>query len=235
LRVVAALLVATALVPSTATADGITPPSLQRGATLAAIQVAAQARSRPGGGRKIWKAGPATSWSGQPQVLLVLGSARHRNRDWLHVLLPNRPNHSTGWIPRDNARLLSTHYWVVVDKHERTVAVYRRGLLVRRFAAVIGRPTTPTPDGLAAIYESDPQPDPAAFLGPWVLPLTVFSYVLTDYGGGPGRVAIHGRAGTSLEDPLGSARSHGCIRVDNDAIEWLAATISRGTPVEITG
>jgi lipoprotein-anchoring transpeptidase ErfK/SrfK len=39
--------------------------------------------------------------------------------------------------------------------------------------------------------------------------------VLDDYGGGPGRVAIHGRAGASLLDPLGTARSHGCIRIDN--------------------
>jgi lipoprotein-anchoring transpeptidase ErfK/SrfK len=42
------------------------------------------------------------------------------------------------------------------------------------------------------------------------------------FGGGPGRVAIHGRDGTSLLDPLGSARSHGCIRIDNGPITWMA-------------
>ena len=100
---------------------------------------------------------------------------------------------------------------------------------------MIGKPVTPTPDGLAAIYERDPQPDPQGFLGPWALPLTIFSNVLFNFGGGPGRVAIHGRDGASLNDPLGSARSHGCIRIDNSSIDWMAANISPGTPVNITG
>jgi lipoprotein-anchoring transpeptidase ErfK/SrfK len=59
------------------------------------------------------------------------------------------------------------------------------------------------------------------------------SNVLENYGGGPGRVGIHGRAGASLLDPLGSARSHGCIRIDNHHVAWLAAHIPAGTPVRI--
>jgi lipoprotein-anchoring transpeptidase ErfK/SrfK len=70
-------------------------------------------------------------------------------------------------------------------------------------------------------------------LGPWTLPLTIMSNVLENYGGGPGRVGIHGRAGASLLDQLGSARSHGCIRVDNRHISWLAAHVPAGTPVAI--
>jgi lipoprotein-anchoring transpeptidase ErfK/SrfK len=46
-------------------------------------------------------------------------------------------------------------------------------------------------------------------------------------------VAIHGRGGALLADPLGSARSHGCIRLDNGAIAWLAARATEGTPVAI--
>lgn len=59
--------------------------------------------------------------------------------------------------------------------------------------------------------------------------------VLGQRGGGPGRIAIHGRDGASLENPLGSAASHGCVRVDNDQIDWMAAHIQPGTPVDITG
>jgi lipoprotein-anchoring transpeptidase ErfK/SrfK len=105
---------------------------------------------------------------------------------------------------------------------------------VRTSRAVVGKGSTPTPAGLAAIYERDPQPDPRAFLGPWALPLTALSNVLYNFGGGPGRVAIHGRAGTSLLDPLGSARSHGCIRIDNGPITWMAHHLPAGTPVQIT-
>jgi lipoprotein-anchoring transpeptidase ErfK/SrfK len=77
------------------------------------------------------------------------------------------------------------------------------------------------------------QPDPHGFLGPWALSLTALSPVLEDYGGGPGRIAIHGRDGASLRDPLGTARSHGCVRVSDRAVRWLARRIPPGAPVEI--
>jgi lipoprotein-anchoring transpeptidase ErfK/SrfK len=104
---------------------------------------------------------------------------------------------------------------------------------VRRFRAVVGKPSTPTPLGLFAVYERARQPDPDAFLGPWALHLTAHSNVLEDYGGGPGRVALHGRSGASLRDPLGTAASHGCVRVRNGDIRWLAKVAAPGTPVLI--
>ena len=39
--------------------------------------------------------------------------------------------------------------------------------------------------------------------------------------------------GASLADPLGTSRSHGCIRVDNTDIVWLAQVLPVGTPVDI--
>jgi hypothetical protein len=99
--------------------------------------------------------------------------------------------------------------------------------------AVVGAPGTPTPRGRFAIYEIDRQPDPFGFLGPVALHLTAHSDVLDDYGGGPGRVALHGRGGASLLDPLGSAASHGCIRVDSREVAWLARKVQPGVPVTI--
>ena len=213
----------------------IAAPSRAHGAAIARIVVPAEARSRPGRGQNVWLVGTATSWSGEPQSLLVLGSAIYRGREWVRLLLPIRPDGATGWIPRNNVVLTTTRYWITVDKGARTVTIDYRGKEVLRFMAVIGKPATPTPDGLAAIWERDPQPDPQGFLGPWAMPLTVLSNVLYNFGGGPGRIAIHGRDGASLNDPLGSAASHGCIRIDNDEIDWMAAHIHPGTPVEITG
>jgi lipoprotein-anchoring transpeptidase ErfK/SrfK len=213
----------------------VAAPSLLTGASTALIEVPFDARSKPGGGHAVWEVGTATSWSGEPQVLLVLGSAIHNGREWLQLLLPIRPNGASAWIPADNVQLSHTSYWVTVDKHARTVSIYQRGKLIHRFRAVIGKPTTPTPDGLAAIYEKDPQPDPRGFLGPWALPLTALSNVLYNFGGGPGRIAIHGRDGASLLDPVGTARSHGCIRIDNGPVTWMAHHLAAGTPVEITG
>jgi lipoprotein-anchoring transpeptidase ErfK/SrfK len=126
-----------------------------------------------------------------------------------------------------------TPYWIDVSLNRRLVTVYRSGKLVRQFRAVVGAPATPTPTGLAAIYDPISQPNPNGFVGPWVLHLTAFSNVLKKFDGGLGRVGIHGRSGASLSDPLGSARSHGCIRIDNDQVRWLARTTPRGTPVDI--
>ncbi len=218
-----------------AAVGGVMGPSRGHGATLAGIVSSVQAWSRPGGGRKVWWVQTQTVWTAEPQVLLVLGSASRAGRQWLRVLLPIRPNGTTGWIARDNAVLLSTPYWITVDKRARQVLIYRSGKRVSTYPAVIGKPATPTPDGLAAIYERDPQPARGGFLGIWALPLTIFSNALYNFGGGPGRVAIHGRGGASLSDPLGSARSHGCIRVDNSSVAWMARNIPQGTPVQITG
>jgi hypothetical protein len=104
-------------------------------------------------------------------------------------------------IPRDRVALDRTRYWVQVRTGARLVTVYRNGKRVRRFRAVVGAPGTPTPLGLAAIYERNRQPNPGGFLGPWAMPLTIMSNVLENYGGGPSRVGIHGRAPTSPPAP----------------------------------
>jgi lipoprotein-anchoring transpeptidase ErfK/SrfK len=152
---------------------------------------------------------------------------------WLRVVLPVRPNGRRGWIPADNAVLQRLRWRLTVSTERRTVSAYRDGRLRRRIRAVVGKPATPTPHGLFAIYEVVPQADPGGFDGPWVLHLTAFSDVLRHFGGGPGRVAIHGRAGASLRDPLGTARSHGCVRIDNADVRFLSRVAVPGTPVRI--
>jgi lipoprotein-anchoring transpeptidase ErfK/SrfK len=208
-------------------------PSRADGATIARIIAPTYARRFVGSAKRSRRVQASTAWSHQPQVLLVLAATTRDGRDWVKVRLGDRPNTAAGWIPRDHVRLGHTYYWVEVRRHSRRVTVYRKGKRVRRFRAVIGKPSTPTPLGLAAIYERNRQPDPRAFLGPWALSLTAHSNVLESYGGGPGRVAIHGRAGASLRDPLGSARSHGCIRIANTDVSWMARHIPPGTPVRI--
>ena len=98
-------------------------------------------------------------------------------------------------------------------------------------------PSTPTPVGLFAIAWAIPW-NPDDFLGSWVLELTAHSDVLQQFDGGDGTVGIHGRGGASVLDPLGSAASHGCIRLANDSIDWLVRTIGRnrppGTPVRVS-
>jgi lipoprotein-anchoring transpeptidase ErfK/SrfK len=209
----------------------VAAPSRAAGATVARIVTPTVARRRLGSARNARRVPIQTDWSAQQQTLLVLDGAVHAGREWVKVLLPERPNGSAGWVPRDHVALGSTPFWIDVRTRARRVTVYRAGKRVRQTRAVVGTSRTPTPLGLAAVYEINRQPKPRGFLGPWVLALTSHSDVLKRFGGGPGRVGLHGRAGASLRDPLGSARSHGCIRVPNGHITWMARRIPLGTPM----
>jgi L,D-transpeptidase catalytic domain len=201
-----------------------------RTAHLAQVVYPTAIRATPGRGRRRGRLATEARWGGGPVRLLVLRSALdRRGRRWLRVRLPERPNDRAGWIRADHARVRRTGWRVVISTGARAVEVRRAGKLVRRFAAVVGADVTPTPHGLFAISERIRQA--GGVLGPWALHLTAHSRVLDDYGGGKGRVAIHGRSGALLADPLGTAASHGCIRLDNGAVSWLARRAIEGTPV----
>src|SRR5205807_2643188 len=137
------------------------------------------------------------------------------------------------WIAATDATLRPDRWRLLVVRARRELRVFRAGQLVRRFAVVVGKRATPTPAGLFAIAAELRQPDPSGFEGSWVMPLTAHSRVLRRFAGGDGQIALHGRGGASLADPLGSARSHGCVRLANAAIAWLAGRVPAGTPVRI--
>jgi lipoprotein-anchoring transpeptidase ErfK/SrfK len=169
--------------------------------------------------------------------LLVLGRARATGgRCWVSVRLPWRPNGAAGWINANNVLLQRNLWRIAVSTAHRTLTLFRAGSSVRTVRVVVGKPSTPTPVGLFAVAWAVPW-HPSDFLGSWVLLLTAHSNVLQQFDGGDGTVGIHGRGGASLLDPLGTASSHGCIRLSNDTIDWLVHTIGRdrlpGTPVDV--
>jgi lipoprotein-anchoring transpeptidase ErfK/SrfK len=185
------------------------------------------------------KTGHVTRWVTPDDAAWLLVTARPRAADsrcWVQVRLPWRPNGSTGWINADKVAIARTPWRIVVSTARHTLTLIRAGNAVRTVPVVVGKSSTPTPEGLFAVWWAIPW-HPDDFLGSWVLDLTAHSDVLRQFDGGDGTVAIHGRGGASLEDPLGTALSHGCIRVANDAIDWLVRTVGPnglpGTPVQI--
>ncbi len=198
---------------------------------VAKIVAVTSVREQPGSGRVLWRAEPSTR-GGNATWLQVTGERTTPSGNWVRVLLPVRPNGSSGWVSADRVFLAQSHWRIVISTGPRTLALLRDGAVVETARIVVGAPATPTPHGSFALYDSVAQRDPRGFLGSWILHLTAFSNVLDDFGGGPGRIAIHGRGGASLRTPLGSAASHGCIRVDNRVVDLLAR-LPLGTPVII--
>ncbi|MGZ4257332.1 MAG: L,D-transpeptidase [Gaiellaceae bacterium] len=164
-------------------------------------------------------------------MLPVIGqTVRRGGRSWLHVRLPGRLNGRTGWITKRATVHAVTSWHIVVRTFSRRVVVYRRSRPVRVFKAIIGKPSTPTPRGEFFVEESVKLPAHAAG-APFALALSARSDVLRKFAGGPGQIALHGRQ--NLGGVLGTAVSHGCVRVADDAIRWLSKRIGPGVPVTI--
>lgn len=165
-------------------------------------------------------------------VLPVLAHETSRDgRSWIRVRLPGRPSGHTGWIPESHTRLKSTSWRVEVKLSTRRVTVYRFGRVERRFRAIVGTAATPTPRGRFFIEEAVAL-SPVDHGGPFALATSARSSVLQEFEGGPGQIALHGTAG--LSGTLGTAASHGCIRLSADAITWLARRVGSGVPLRIT-
>lgn len=165
-------------------------------------------------------------------VLPVLGRASdRRGGSWLHVRLPGRPNSHRGWISTNRTRLTSTSWRVLVDLSARRLTVFRGDRARRHFRAIVGKPSTPTPRGSFFVEEALAL-SPYESGGPFALATSARSNVFQEFEGGPGQIGIHGT--NNLTGALGTAASHGCIRLDTRAITWLARRIGAGTPLTIT-
>jgi lipoprotein-anchoring transpeptidase ErfK/SrfK len=150
---------------------------------------------------------------------------------WLQVLLPVRPNGTTGWIHAGDVVLSNDPYTVVVrlSRHQITVTNKRRVIL--QVPVGIGKRDTPTPGGGYYLTQLFSPPDPNGPYGPYAYSLSGYSNVLTTFQGGDAIIGLHG---TNRPDLLGHDVSSGCIRMSNDAITKLAHLLPLGTPVAIT-
>jgi lipoprotein-anchoring transpeptidase ErfK/SrfK len=146
------------------------------------------------------------------------------------VLLPSRPNRSTGWIYAAGGGLqdASSTYQVHIGLAARRLTVFDAGRTLGSWTVAVGAPSTPTPAGrtflLASLTPSHPT------YSPLILPLGAHSATLDTYGGGPGTVALHGWPDNSV---FGHEVSHGCVRVPASALRLLSR-IPLGSFVMVT-
>jgi lipoprotein-anchoring transpeptidase ErfK/SrfK len=217
---------------SGAAAAAGTPARVRPTQQLAALGAAHSVHLSPeSGSRKIAALAARRPITGEQTTLPVIGSLTGpAGVRWLRVMLPGRPNGSSGWITEQGTRRLSTGWHLVVDLTGRRVRAYRNGRIVKTILAVVGKPSTPTPTGEFFVEETL-QMSAGEPGGPFALALSARSNALQEFEGGPGQIALHGR--DNLGGTLGTAASHGCIRVNTAGIDWLAARIGAGTPVTI--
>ena len=73
-------------------------------------------------------------------------------------------------------------------------------------------------------------PDPKGPYGPYAFGLSGFSEVIHHFNGGDGVIGLHG---TNQPAAVGHDVSHGCIRMRNSDISYLARLLPLGTPIRI--
>ena len=171
-----------------------------------------------------------TPLTGGSHVLPIIARRTVDGREWLRVRLAGRPNGKTGWIPASDAEVITLRWRILVDTGSRVMVVFKDGKRARRLRVVVGTSETPTPTGHFSVMESVRLGTTWSRYG-WALALSAYSNVLKHFEGGQGQVAIHAKG--SLLGDLGTAASHGCVRVRDTDASWLAHRIPNGTPVDI--
>jgi hypothetical protein len=140
-------------------------------------------RSRPGGGDVVAVFPQELPW-GSPTPFLISEARRTAaGETWLKVLLPRRPNGSSGWVQRDQVRIRPVSHEVVVDLSSRTASLLEDRRKVRSFRVGVGTSGTPTPTGrfYVTVKLRPPQISAAAY-GAWALGLSGYSEVHQTFG-----------------------------------------------------
>lgn len=162
---------------------------------------------------------------GLPVVFRVL----EKKPEWLRVRVSSRPNNLVLWVRRSEVSLRTVPNRVVIEVGARRVTVYHGDSVLLQEPVVVGADRTPTPtgdffvDGIVPLKVGGPY-------GTGQVSVAGFSNVLQSFGGGVGQIAMHG---TNHPELVGQARSNGCVRMRDDAINRMMVLAPLGTPVTI--
>src|SRR5580700_5640735 len=168
--------------------------------------------SRPGG--RAVAVLPVTEL-GSPTWVPVVQS----QHSWDRILLPTRPNRSTGWIYLGGGGLQTayTPYQVDINLAAYRLTIVDAGRSLGTWTVAEGAPGTRTPTGRTFVLASLVPLQPT--YSPLILPLGTHSDTLSTFGGGPGTVGLHGWPDPAV---FGHAVSHGCVRVPAAALRALS-------------
>jgi len=173
---------------------------------------------------------PATADYGAPQTFLIEHEQHQPDGVWYQVMLPIRPNGSTGWVRARDVTVVGIDYRIRVHTGSLRLELLDHNSVVRTFTIGIGTVDTPTPPGEYYIEYLMRPTDQNTIYGHYVYGLSGYAPTLPNWPGG-GELGIHG-----TNDPatsIGKRVSHGCIRLTNQDIESLVPVLPLGTPVDV--
>ncbi len=210
----------TTTAPTTTVPPTAVPPSTD----LAAPKGEIAAYDAPDG-KEIGKVG---RWYGYPMTMPIV----EERGAWLRIMMPERPNGLTAWVPADQVTRSTSPWRMVVDLSDFRLTVYKDGNEAWSAPVGIGKDETRTPLGsyFVAVIE---KPGPAGY-GPIVLDLNAHSEDIESWqGAGDAITAFHGPFGSEeLLRSGGGKVSNGCLRMlTEDQLKMEGITL--GSPVDI--
>lgn len=149
---------------------------------------------------------------------------------WVEVMLPGRPNGSTGWVRTNQVSLFVVDGQITVDLSDRVLSYVVDDVEVLRTEVGIGSPHNETPVGEFFVTDNVRLADPDSPWGSHALGLSGRSDTITEFNGGDGIIGIHG---TNNPASIGDDISLGCVRLPNDMIALLHRLVPIGTRVTI--
>jgi hypothetical protein len=165
-------------------------------------------------------------------LVMVLDRTVVKEKTWLRVRLPVRPNGTTGWV-RESAlsELQPVHTWLRISTKTFKATLIKNGKRVFSAQIGVGQSQWPTPRGQFYIRAKlSGYGGAGSFYGPLAFLTSATSPVLTDWPGG-GMVGVHG---TSLPGLIPGKISHGCVRMRNADILKFAKLMPVGSPLTVT-
>jgi lipoprotein-anchoring transpeptidase ErfK/SrfK len=165
----------------------------------------------------------------RPRLVLAIDvlDSKSGKPAWYRIVIPGRPNGRTGWVRAGQVAIKPMPLQIVVRRESRRLELWRGRTRLFSTQVAVGAPGMETPLGIYHVtLRFTPRRQP--FLGTFAFETSAYSK-LSEWPGG-GIVGIHGTTQPWL---LGRAVSHGCIRISNEAADFLKRRVPVGTPIRI--
>lgn len=236
---VAAVVTASGPAHALASVSKVTPTTIAKPPSIITARTTKVAVNKSGVNKatiKIYKEASDTSQvlaylaNGQEVKGRVVFTVVDTQGDWLKVNAPIRPNGTQGWIKADEVTTYTHDYYILVELGLRRISVYKGTKLILTDKAGVGKPSTPSPQGSYYTTELVKTTKKNSPYGPFAYGISAFSEVYQTFGGGDGRVGLHG---TSSAHSVGQAETNGCIRLTNATITKLRNTLPLGVPIDL--